>query len=184
MRPSFHSQAMNFLLWFLAAFSVVAVAVAVVLYWRLRKREAAHAAELRQLSRSGDTLSAALESSAIDQFLYDRCCRYMTERKPFLVQDFSLQDLANGVYTNKAYLSKTINQYSGKNFRQYVNYYRVMYSMELFRANMSLRVTQLGELSGFRSETSFFQSFKRVMGESPSSWCARMRKNYNDHLKN
>lgn len=119
------------------------------------------------------------DAAAIDQYLYDRCCRYMMERKPFLVPLFSLQDLAGAVYTNKAYLSKTINRYSGKNFRQYVNYYRVMYAMELFRNNMSLRVTDLADLSGFRSQTVFLRSFKQVMGETPSIWCSRIRKNYN-----
>lgn len=174
---------MNLLLVFLAVLCALAVAVAVVLYVRLRQKMADATAVLQQRARSVDSLSAALESSAIDQFLYDRCCRYMTDRRPFLVPSFTLQDLANAVFTNKAYLSKTINHYSGKNFRQYVNYYRVMYSMELFRNNMSLRVTQLSELSGFRSETSYFQSFKKVMGESPSAWCARMRESHNKRLK-
>lgn len=116
------------------------------------------------------------ETAAIDQYLYDRCCRYMMERRPFLVPLFNLQDLANATYTNRAYLSKTINRFSGKNFRQYVNYYRVMYAMELFRNNMGLRIAELADLSGFRSQTSFLRSFKQVMGEQPSTWCARIRK--------
>lgn len=107
----------------------------------------------------------------------------MTEHRPFLVSTFSLQDLANATYTNKAYLSKTINRYSGKNFRQYVNYYRVMYAMELYRSNMSLRVTDLGELCGFSSVSTFFQSFKKVMGEPPSLWCARVRTKYLKNVK-
>ena len=118
-----------------------------------------------------------------DQFLYDRCCRFMVERRPFLVIDYQLQDLANSLYTNRSYLSKTINRFSGKNFRSYVNYYRVMYAMELFRANMSLRIIDLAELSGFRSESSFLNSFRSVMGEAPSIWCARIRKKYRDKLK-
>lgn len=118
------------------------------------------------------------ESAAIDQYLYDRCCRYMMERRPFLVPFFNLQDLANAVFTNKSYLSKTINRYSGKNFRQYVNYYRVMYAMELFRNNMSLRVTDLADLCGFRSQTVFLRSFKQVMGQPPSVWCGEVRRKY------
>lgn len=173
---------MNYLVMFLAVFCALAVAAVVFLYLRLRKKEAGPAAATRQ-ERSVDSLSAALESAAIDQYLYDRCCKYMTERRPFLVTDFSLQDLATAVYTNKAYLSKTINRFSGKNFRQYVNYYRVMYAMELFKGNMSLRVTELCELSGFHSTTAFFQSFKRIMGEAPSIWCARMRQNHKRLLK-
>ncbi len=109
------------------------------------------------------------------QFLYDRCCRYMMEQHPFLVLDFTLQDMANAVYTNKVYLSKTINYYSGKNFRQYLNYYRVMYAMDLFRRDRSLRIQDLSDLSGFRSTTCFLRSFKCVMGEQPSHWCARIR---------
>jgi len=118
------------------------------------------------------------ETKAIDQYLYDRCCRYMTEHRPFLVESFTLQDLANALFTNKAYLSRTINHFSGKNFRQYVNYYRVMYAMDLFRNNMSLRVSEMAELSGFHSPTSFFQSFRTVMGEAPSHWCGRVREKY------
>ena len=154
----------------LAVLLAAAISVCVVLYIRLQRKEA--------IQEKADDLSASLPTAAIDQFLYDRCCRYMTEHRPFLVPKFTLQDLANAVYTNKVYLSKTINRYSGKNFRQYVNYYRVMYAMELYRNNMSLRISDLSQLSGFHSTTSFFQSFKNVMGEPPSHWCSRVRRKY------
>lgn len=124
------------------------------------------------------------EKTAIDQYLYDRCCKYMTEKHPFLVDNYSLQDLANALFTNRAYLSKTINKFSGKNFCQYVNYYRVMYAMEIFRNNMSLRVVELAGLCGFRSNTSFYYAFKQVMGEPPSHWCSRTRRGYKKiHVK-
>ena len=167
---------------FLALFCVLAVAVSIVLYLRLRKKDAQMKAALEQ-PRMTDFPSEPYEMAAVDQYLYDRCCRYMTEHRPFLVDAFTLQDLATAVYTNKYYLSKTINRYSGKNFRQYVNYYRIMYAMELFRGNLSLRITELSALSGFHSTTSFNQSFKKVMGEAPSTWCARVRKKHNDSLK-
>ncbi len=118
------------------------------------------------------------DSVAVDQYLYDRCCRYMTERRPFLVETFTLQDLANAVFTNKLYLSRTINRFSGKNFKNYVNYYRIMYAMELFRRNMCLHIAELAGLSGFRSETVFLRNFKSVMGEPPSQWCSRIRKKF------
>ncbi|MBR1706583.1 MAG: helix-turn-helix transcriptional regulator [Bacteroidales bacterium] len=127
-------------------------------------------------SGSGSGTSPATHGSvAIDQFLYDRCCRYMAERRPFLVESFSLGDLAAALYTNKVYLSKTINHFSGKHFRQYVNHYRVMYAMEIFRNDMRLKVNELADLSGFHSSTTFNSAFKAVMDESPSTWCARLR---------
>ena len=153
-----------------------------IIYLLIRRRRLQRE---RALSEMDMLSSADFEMTAIDQFLYDRCCRYMVEKKPFLVVDFALGDLAATLYTNKVYLSKTINRYSGKNFRQYVNYYRVMYAMELYRNNMSLRVTDLSQLSGFHSTTSFFQSFKNVMGEPPSHWCSRVRRKYlKDNEKN
>ena len=133
--------------------------------------------------KEGNTESQADGPGAVDQFLYDRCCRYMADRKPFLVESFSLGDLANVLFTNKVYLSKTINYYSGKNFRNYINYYRVMYAMELFRKNKSLTVTELGSLAGFHSGTPFNQAFKAVMQESPSTWCARLRKKNREYPK-
>jgi AraC-like DNA-binding protein len=131
----------------------------------------------------GDTPTEADGPVAIDQFLYDRCCRYMADRKPFLVESFTLGDLSNALYTNKVYLSKTINYFSGMNFRNYVNHYRVMYAMELFRKNKSLKVAELGSLAGFHSATTFNQAFKSVMEESPSTWCARLRKKNRESSK-
>ena len=122
-----------------------------------------------------DSNTTAGEMTATDQMLYDKCCKYMTERKPFLVESFSLGDLAAAMYTNKAYLSKTINYYSGMNFRHFLNHYRVMYAVDLFRRDSHLRVNDLAELSGFHSATTFSHAFGDVMKEPPSAWCARVR---------
>lgn len=173
---------MELALLILALCCVSAVAVSAVLFIRLRRKEDQMKAALEQ-PRTADSLSAPYELAAIDQYLYDRCCRYMTEYRPYLVSSFSLQDLANSVYTNKFYLSKTINRFSGKNFRQYVNYYRVMYAMDLFKENKSLRVAEMAQLCGFHSTTSFNQSFKLVMGETPSIWCSRVRKKQMQQVK-
>ena len=169
---------MNYLsVLFLALFWVLTVVAGIFLYARLHGKDATAAEPPSEPPRL-DFPSDENETAAIDQFLYDRCCRYMVERRPFLVDAFSLQDLARVMYTNKVYLSKTINRFSGRNFKQYVNYYRVMYSMELFRKNMGLRVGELALLSGFHSETAYLRNFKIVMGEQPSHWCARMRQKY------
>ena len=173
---------MNLLVLILAIFGILAVSAGIVLYVRLRKKEN-QLKEILGQTRPADDKSDPYEMTAIDQMLYDRCCRYMTERRPFLVDSFSLQDLANAVFTNKGSLSKAINRFSGRNFRQYVNYYRVMYAMELYRNNMSLRVSELAHLSGFHSVTSFFQSFKNVMGEPPSHWCSRLRRKNTKNVK-
>lgn len=159
----------------LAAFLVAAVVLGIYLYIRLRKKEACLDEALSNPAVR-ETKPDQFSVAAIDQYLYDRCCKYMMERRPFLVDNYSLQDLANALFTNRAYLSKTINKFSGRNFCSYVNYYRIMYAVALFRDNMSLKVTDMAELSGFHSITSFYQAFRSVMGEPPSHWCSRVRR--------
>ena len=176
---------MNFLLPVLAFLAILLAAVVVYLCVQLYRREARLRAMdiVRPDAEEMYPSDSSKDFTVTDQFLYDRCCRYMVERRPYLVTDYQLQDLANALYTNRYYLSKTINRFSGKNFRAYVNYYRVMYAMELFRANMSLRINDLAHLSGFRNESSFLNSFKSVMGEPPSYWCARIRQKYREKQK-
>ena len=113
--------------------------------------------------------------SETDRELFVRCCRYMELRKPFLVEKFSLEDLALAMFTNKLYLSQTINSCTGRNFRSYVNGYRVLYAMDLFRKNNRLRVSDLSNLSGFHTPVSFNMAFKLMMDEAPGAWCARER---------
>ena len=167
----------------LMLFFAVAILAGVYFLGRLQALRGAQKRSKPAPEREDDTLSQADGPVAVDQFLYDRCCRYMADRKPFLVESFSLGDLASALFTNKVYLSKTINYFSGKNFRNYVNYYRVMYAMELFRKNKSLKVTELGSLSGFHTATTFNQAFKTVMEECPSTWCARLRKRNGETTK-
>lgn len=110
-----------------------------------------------------------------DRELFIRCCRYMELRKPFLVESFSLEDLSLAMFTNKLYLSQTINACTGRNFRNFVNNYRIMYAMDLFKKNNRLRVSDLSNLSGFHTPVSFNMAFKLMMDESPGAWCARTR---------
>jgi len=171
---------MKSLTWILAAFLVTATALGIYLFVRLRKKEAQLDTLLGDTGPE-DHNAPELTTAAIDQYLYDRCCKYMVEKRPFLVDRYSLQDLANALFTNRAYLSKTINKFSGKNFRSYINYYRVMYAVEIFRKNNSLKVVDLAQLSGFHSNTSFYQAFRAVMGEAPSHWCSRIKKSARKH---
>ena len=178
-------NAMNILVFVLAFLAVLLAAGIVYLCVQLYRKEARLRAIdiIRPDAEEMYPSDSSKDFTVTDQFLYDRCCRYMVERRPYLVSDYTLQDLANALYTNRLYLSKTINRFSGKNFRAYVNYYRVMYAMELFRANMSLRIIDLAQLSGFRNEYSFLNSFKNVMGEPPSFRCSRIRQKYREKQK-
>lgn len=107
--------------------------------------------------------------------LYERVVSHMEQKHPFLDEEFSLEDLANAVYTNRSYLSKTINILSGRNFSQFVNYYRVRYGAELMKKDPKLRLISVAQMSGFHSSPTFNAAFKINMGETPSAYQERIR---------
>lgn len=107
--------------------------------------------------------------------LYERVVSLMEQKLPFLDEDFNLDDLAGAVFTNRGYLSRTINVLSGRNFSQFVNYFRVRYGVELIRKDPRLRLINVAQMCGFHSSPSFNAAFKVNMGETPSAFLERLR---------
>ncbi|MBQ8062175.1 MAG: AraC family transcriptional regulator [Bacteroidales bacterium] len=128
--------------------------------------------------RVKDIIKGNLRTSYIDKAeedrkmnnLYRKIMDYMTEDQPYLDPSFCMNDLAEKVYSNKLYLSRTINILSGRNFRQFVNYHRVQYAMGLFRKDPRMKVGEAATLSGFNSGVSFNMAFKVNTGKTPSEW--------------
>ena len=102
--------------------------------------------------------------------LYNRVMVYMNEKKPYLDPTFRMVDMAEYLYSNKLYLSRTINLLSGRNFRQFINYHRIQYAISLFKKDPRLKVGEVATMSGFNSPVSFNMSFKVNMGKTPSEW--------------
>lgn len=102
--------------------------------------------------------------------LFARVEEYMQKDKPYLEIDFSEDDLATALYTNKAYLSRTINRSSGKNFCRYVNAYRVDYAIDLMRKNPRMKVADISMMSGFHTVVSFNMAFKLVTNCTPGEY--------------
>lgn len=102
--------------------------------------------------------------------LHSRIVAYMEKEHPFLDPDFSMQKMARDLYSNKLYLSKAINSLAHKNFRQFVNYYRIEYAKDLFRKDPRLRINEASDMSGFHTVVSFNMAFKLNTGQTPSEW--------------
>ncbi len=122
------------------------------------------------------SVSSASDASRIEDVykeLYERMVTYFEVNKPYLDNDLTVSDLARELYSNKMYVSKSISQFTGRNFCQFVNYYRVRHAMDSFRNNPELRVNELALTSGFNSVVSFTMAFRLFMGETPSEWCRK-----------
>lgn len=117
------------------------------------------------------------EISVNYRMMFNRIKEYMEQKRPYLNPEFGLEDMAKAMYTNSGYISRLINTCTGGNFSQFVNSYRVRYAMELYRRDMSLKVLELTQLSGFNTKVTFNMAFKLVNGETPGEWCRRYQAN-------
>lgn len=87
--------------------------------------------------------------------------------------EFSLQQLANMVQSNTKYVSWVINTTYNKNFKTYLNDYRIEQASKILvdtdnYGNLTLRAICL--MVGFKSTSSFNAAFKRNIGMTPSAY--------------
>ena len=94
----------------------------------------------------------------------------MEEKKLFLRKDLRISDVATEIGTNSTYISASLNNQRGLSFPNYLAEYRVKYARELMLRHPEKRLTEVAEESGFANEGSFFRSFKKLTGLTPSEW--------------
>jgi len=107
--------------------------------------------------------------------VYTRIQDAMEKQRIFLDDKLTVDDLSEAVGTNKCYVSKAINIYSGKNFRQFVNYYRVLYSVELMKRDKRLTISEIAVMSGFHSVVTYNMAFKVYMNSTPYAYALEIR---------
>ncbi len=105
--------------------------------------------------------------------LYLRITEFMDLKKPFLDPDYTVVDLSRRMYTNRNLVSKAVNNCSGRNFKQFLNWYRIKHAAQLLRRDPRMRLDEVSHLSGFNTQPSFNSAFKRNMGERPSEYVRR-----------
>ena len=87
--------------------------------------------------------------------------------------DFSLQALATRVDSNTKYVSWAINATYGKNFKTYVNEYRIREAARRLADPQRYgnpTMATLAEQLGYKSPTSLNQAFKRIFGMTPAAY--------------
>lgn len=161
---------------FLAGLMTAALGVRIAddvlfVFWRNQERRIIESMKVTKVE-------TAMDPAGIDdvyQDIYERIVAYFESEKPFLDNELTINDLVKVLYSNKLYISRAISQFTGRNFCQFVNYYRVTYSMELFRQNNELKIHELACGSGFNSDVSYNMAFRLFMGETPGEWCRKER---------
>lgn len=103
----------------------------------------------------------------------------MKEDKLYLDSALSLSKLAKQLGVLPNYLSQVINERIGKNFYDYVNFYRIEEFKKLVKLpeNKKLTLLALAYESGFSSKAAFNNSFKKFMGQNPSEYVKSLKSN-------
>lgn len=116
-----------------------------------------------------------LEDNPEFEKLYRKADDYMNTVQPYLCEDFNLSDLAEVIYTNKTYLSKSINKGAHKSFPDYTNGFRIEHAIALMDENPHLTVKEVARKSGFSNTVSFNDAFKKERRTTPGAYLKKKR---------
>ncbi len=88
----------------------------------------------------------------------------------FKDESLSMPDLAQRLDISHHQLSELLNTRFGKSFYSFLNGHRVRHAMQLLKERRDLSVSAVGYESGFNSNSSFYEAFRRVSGLSPGQF--------------
>jgi AraC-like DNA-binding protein len=90
---------------------------------------------------------------------------------------FSINKLAGLVSSNHIYVSQVINNVLKKNFRSFLNGYRIREAQRLFSEPDAVKYTieSVALEVGFKSKSSFYDAFKEITGITPNFYLKAMQ---------
>lgn len=103
-----------------------------------------------------------------------RAQHLMSAEKPYLNPDFSRQDLAHILGTNKNYLSQALNEAEDGGFRSFINNYRIENAKSILwnlaRQSSEIPVSEIWRHTGFSSNQAFYRIFKGATQLTPKEY--------------
>jgi len=112
--------------------------------------------------------------------LLDRILTLMEDASVICDAKFSVDKLADLVQSNQAYVSRVINNALKKNFRSFLNNYRIREAQRLFSEPDAAKYTieAVALQVGFNSRTAFHDVFKEITGVSPGFYLKSMQRRF------
>lgn len=103
---------------------------------------------------------------------------HLETSKPYLNPELTLADLARAINTTTSNLSKTINAGFDKNFKDFINEYRIEAVKEKLKNGETEQLTLLAIAfdCGFNSKATFNRTFKKFTNRTPSQFLAVLDK--------
>ena len=106
--------------------------------------------------------------SAEAQLIIGKLKRAMTEKELFKNPNLKVNDLAKEINVSGHQLSQVLNDNIEKNFTLFVNEYRINEACKILSENTNLTIDAIGDEVGFNAKSTFFSTFKKIKGMTPS----------------
>jgi len=118
-------------------------------------------------------------SNTFDDIM-SRILAVMEDPEIYCDPSLTVDKLASLTQSNHSYISQAIKNSSYKNYRAFVNSYRIRDAQRFFMEPDAERYTieYISEKVGYKSRSVFYDAFKEVTGVSPNFYIKSMKKQY------
>ena len=138
-------------------------------------------ADLSDLSQGAKYSDSPL-SDERGQELFSRMERLMNEDHIYRNKDLTVEKLAEILNTNRSYISRTVNEFTGMTFNNYINSLRIDEAVKVLSdINDDIPLKALSDDLGFNTRSTFYRSFQKLIGVPPSKYREEIRKMYSDN---
>lgn len=132
--------------------------------------------QVESLRTEDEAAPPATLSSDKQHDLMDRFTSLMVERKLFADPSLTVAAVAEELGTNRTYLSKAINESTGKTFTQVVNGYRIRQAIaEMSDLDADKPLKQIALEVGFSSLSTFYSTFQASTGMTPARYRSKLK---------
>ncbi|MCG6187530.1 helix-turn-helix domain-containing protein [Maribellus maritimus] len=109
--------------------------------------------------------------------IYKRIKELFEKEKIYKQADISIINLAKILNTNTSYLSSIINNHFEEPFKTIVNKYRIDEARRLLGSSeyTNYSIEGIAEEVGYKSRSTFYQSFKQITGLTPTQYIENVR---------
>ncbi|TGN19069.1 AraC family transcriptional regulator [Leptospira idonii] len=146
------------------------VAFLLVLVYLLRLREPELFTEVKRIVQEEKKYQISQLKSVDIHSLGESLEKLVSEEKIYRNDELSLAELSGRLSVSPHQLSEYLNQHLGKNFFQYINYFRIQEAKELCRKNPEKTILSIAFEVGFPSKSTFYDAFRRETGMSPTEF--------------
>ena len=130
--------------------------------------------ELSAVKQGGDERQDSVTEA--DRVLFAKVESMMREQKVYKMKSLTRDSLAEMLGTNRTYLSRAINNVSGKSFSDYLNSWRVVEATLIMSdTTVDVPLKQLADDLGYSSISVFYRSFQKETGVTAGRYMKEIR---------